>query len=58
MKALIVIDMQNDFVMGNLGTPEARDIVPKIKAKIRTPASNPYNPANVKIETPYKLLFI
>lgn len=33
-KVLIVIDMQNDFVMGNLGTPEARDIVPKIKAKI------------------------
>lgn len=34
-KALIVIDMQNDFVMGNLGTPEARDIIPKIKAKIK-----------------------
>ena len=35
MKALIVIDMQNDFVMGNLGTPEARAIVPKIKDKIK-----------------------
>lgn len=35
MKALIVIDMQNDFVMGNLGTPEARDIVSKIKTKIK-----------------------
>lgn len=35
MKTLIVIDMQNDFIMGNLGTPEARDIVPKIKAKIK-----------------------
>ena len=35
MKALIVVDMQNDFVMGNLGTPEARNIVPKIKAKIK-----------------------
>jgi nicotinamidase-related amidase len=35
VKTLIVIDMQNDFIMGNLGTPEARDIVPKIKAKIK-----------------------
>lgn len=25
-KALIVVDMQNDFVTGNLGTPEARAI--------------------------------
>jgi len=35
MKTLIVIDMQNDFVTGPLGTPEARAIVPKIKAKIK-----------------------
>ena len=35
MKTLIVIDMQNDFVTGSLGTPEARDIVPKIRAKIK-----------------------
>lgn len=35
MKTLIVIDMQNDFVTGPLGTPEARDIVPKIKNKIK-----------------------
>ena len=34
MKALIVIDMQNDFVTGNLGTPEARAIVSKIETKI------------------------
>ncbi len=34
-KALIVIDMQNDFVTGNLGTPEAREIVPKIETKIK-----------------------
>ena len=34
MKTLIVIDMQNDFVTGPLGTPEARAIVPKIKDKI------------------------
>ena len=35
MKALIIVDMQNDFVTGNLGTPEARAIVPKIEAKIK-----------------------
>ena len=35
MKTLIVIDMQNDFVTGPLGTEEARAIVPKIKEKIK-----------------------
>lgn len=34
MKLLIVIDMQNDFVTGCLGTPEARAIVPNVKKKI------------------------
>lgn len=34
MKTLIVIDMQNDFINGPLGTPEARAIVPKVKDKI------------------------
>ena len=29
---LLVIDMQNDFVTGSLGTPEARAIVPNVKA--------------------------
>lgn len=33
-KLLIIIDMQNDFVTGSLGTPEAQAIVPNIKAKI------------------------
>lgn len=33
-RTLIVIDMQNDFVTGPLGTEEARTIVPNIKAKI------------------------
>lgn len=33
-RTLIVIDMQNDFVTGPLGTEEARSIVPNIKAKI------------------------
>ena len=34
-KVLIVIDMQNDFVTGSLGSKEAQAIVPKVKAKIR-----------------------
>lgn len=31
-RTLIVVDMQNDFVTGHLGTEEARAIVPNIKA--------------------------
>ena len=31
---LIVVDMQNDFVTGALGTPEAKAIVPKVVEKI------------------------
>ena len=34
MKILIVVDMQNDFVTGPLGTPEARLIVSKVEEKI------------------------
>lgn len=33
-RILIVIDMQNDFTSGSLGTPEAVAIVPKIRNKI------------------------
>ena len=33
-KTLIVVDMQNDFITGPLGAPEAQTIVPKVKAKI------------------------
>lgn len=33
-KTLIVIDMQNDFISGSLGTPEAQAIVPNVKKKI------------------------
>ncbi|MDR0852680.1 MAG: cysteine hydrolase [Clostridiales Family XIII bacterium] len=33
---LIVIDMQQDFIDGSLGTPEAVAIVPNVTAKIRT----------------------
>lgn len=32
---LIVVDMQNDFVTGALGTPEAQAIVPKVVEKIK-----------------------
>ena len=35
-KLLIVIDMQNDFIDGSLGTAEAEAIVEAVKAKIRT----------------------
>lgn len=33
-KALIVIDMQNDFVTGPLGTQEARDMLPRLVKKL------------------------
>lgn len=35
MKVLVVVDMQNDFIDGALGTPEAVEIVPKVIQKIR-----------------------
>ena len=34
-KTLVVVDMQNDFIDGSLGTPEAQEIVPKVAEKIR-----------------------
>lgn len=34
MKTLIVVDMQNDFISGSLGTKEAQAIVPNVKKKI------------------------
>ena len=37
-KALVIVDMQNDFVDGALGTPEAQAIVPKVADYIRTHA--------------------
>lgn len=33
-KKLIVVDMQNDFVRGSLGTPEAEHIIPDVAEKI------------------------
>lgn len=40
MKILIVVDMQNDFITGSLGTPEAQAIVPNVKKKIEEAAAN------------------
>ena len=33
-KLLVVVDMQNDFIDGSLGTKEAQEIVPKVIEKI------------------------
>ena len=34
-RVLIVIDMQNDFVTGALGSKEAQAIVPNVQAEIK-----------------------
>ena len=34
-KVLVVVDMQNDFITGSLGTPEAQAIVPRVVEKIQ-----------------------
>lgn len=39
---LVVVDMQNDFIDGALGTPEAVAIVENVKARIRE-----YDPADI-----------
>ena len=36
MKALIVVDMQNDFVTGSLGAKQAELIVPKVVRKVES----------------------
>ena len=40
MKILVVVDMQNDFITGSLGTPEAEAIVSAVDAKIQEYANN------------------
>ena len=35
MKVLVVVDMQNDFINGALGTKEAEAVVPGVVEKIR-----------------------
>lgn len=42
MKALIVVDMQNDFIYGSLSTPEAKRIVPNVVKKIEEYRKNDY----------------
>lgn len=42
MKILVVVDMQNDFIDGVLGTPEAQSIVPRVKTKIDEALQNEY----------------
>lgn len=39
-KTLVVIDMQNDFIDGSLGTDEAVKIVPNVRKKIEEYRSN------------------
>lgn len=34
-KLLVVVDMQNDFIYGRLGSKEAQEIVPTVREKIR-----------------------
>ena len=41
MKILVVVDMQNDFIDGALGTPEAQAIVPAVAEKIRQYSEDP-----------------
>ena len=36
MEVLVVVDMQNDFIDGSLGTKEAVSIVPKVADRLRT----------------------
>jgi nicotinamidase-related amidase len=40
MKVLVVVDMQNDFVDGSLGSPEAQAIVPNVKKKVEEAVTN------------------
>lgn len=40
MNVLIVIDMQNDFIDGSLGTKEAQAIVPNVKKKVDEAVKN------------------
>ena len=36
MNLLIVVDMQNDFITGSLGSQQATDIVPRVIDKIKS----------------------
>ena len=40
MKVLVVVDMQNDFIDGSLGTKEAQAIVPNVRKKVKDAVKN------------------
>lgn len=40
MKFLVVVDMQNDFITGALGTQEAQNIIPKVVSRIQKSREN------------------
>lgn len=40
MRILVVVDMQNDFITGSLGTKEAQAIVPNVKKKVEEAVKN------------------
>ena len=35
MKSIVVVDMQNDFIDGSLGTKEAQEMLPRLKDKLK-----------------------
>ncbi len=39
-KVLVVVDMQNDFVYGSLGSKEAQEVVPNVVAKVKEYVDN------------------
>ena len=57
-KVLVVVDMQNDFIDGALGTKEAVAIVPGVKEKIKKTLMElfflPETPMRLTISTPRK----
>lgn len=42
-KVLVVVDMQNDFISGSLGTEEAQAVVPAVVEKIRNRKAEGYD---------------
>jgi nicotinamidase-related amidase len=42
-KLLVVVDMQNDFIDGALGTKEAQSIVPNVVKKVEECRKNGYD---------------
>ena len=40
MKSIVVVDMQNDFIDGSLGTKEAQEMLPRLKDKLKKVVEN------------------